>query len=126
HTGTWFDYYSFGAPYEVTATSMVVSLDAGEYKLFTDVQIENPLVTGTEEEIVRRLKFYPNPVQETLHIDSEYEPVVSLNLITLQGVALSPKRLSDVEWDVSNVAAGLYIAEIKTTRKNYRVKLLKN
>ncbi|HEX5170810.1 MAG TPA: alpha-amylase family glycosyl hydrolase, partial [Cyclobacteriaceae bacterium] len=47
HTGTWFDYYSFGAPYEVTATSMVVSLDAGEYKLFTDVQIENPLVTGT-------------------------------------------------------------------------------
>ena len=126
HTGTWYDYYAFGAPFEVSSASMAITLEAGEYKLFTDVPIENPLVTGTEEEIVRRLSLYPNPVHETLHIKSEFEPVRSLAFVTLQGVRLVPKRLSDNEWDMSAVAAGLYIAEIKTTKKNYRVKIVKN
>lgn len=126
HTGTWYEYYSHGAPFEVTSVSTVVSFQPGEFKLFTDVAIENPLVTSAEEEIVRRLTLYPNPVHERLHIGSVHEPVKELSLISLQGVVISPKRLSDKEWDVSSIAAGLYVVDIKTTKKNYRVKLIKN
>jgi hypothetical protein len=126
HAGTWYDYYAFGAPLEVTSSPMVMSLNAGEFKLFTDVQIENPLVTSAEEEIVRRFQIYPNPVNETLHINADKEPIQTLRLVTLQGVTVTPHRNSEMEWDVSSLAAGLYIAEIRTIKKNYRVKLVKN
>jgi hypothetical protein len=126
HTGTWYDYYAHGTPFEVTSTSMALSLNAGEYKLYTDVLINNPLVTGVQEEIIRRLKIYPNPVGETLRIESEKEPISKVALRTLQGVSLSPSRLSDQEWDVSSFAAGLYIAEIKTSKQTYRIKIVKH
>jgi hypothetical protein len=105
---------------------MALSLNAGEYKLYTDVLINNPLVTGVQEEIIRRLKIYPNPVGETLRIESEKEPISKVALRTLQGVSLNPSRLSDQEWDVSSFAAGLYIAEIKTSKQTYRIKIVKH
>jgi hypothetical protein len=126
HTGIWYDYYAHGTPFEVTSTSMAVSLNAGEYKLYTDVPIDNPLITGVQEEIVRRLKIYPNPVGETLRIESEKEPISQLTIRTLQGVSFNPNRLSSQEWDVSSYAAGLYIAEIRTSKQFYRIKIVKH
>src|SRR5690606_1500801 len=46
HTGTWYDYYAHGAPLDVTSTATAVNLQPGEYRLYTDVPIENPLVTA--------------------------------------------------------------------------------
>lgn len=126
HMGVWYDYYAFGSPFEVTSTSMVMALDPGEYKLYTDVPIENLLVTAAEEEIVQRLRLYPNPVHETLYIDTGSEAVSSLLLLSLHGILLAPKRLSESEWDLSGINSGLYVAEIRASRKTYRVKLVKN
>ncbi len=131
HTGTWYDYYAHGEPFEVTSTSMVMLLAAGEYKLFTDVMIENPLpveppITGIEETVSPRIKLYPNPVQEKFSVELPGEMITSLNVHTLQGLSIAPRRLSSNEWDAGQLTAGLYLVEIKTTKKIYRIKIVKN
>src|SRR5690606_32695976 len=68
HTGTWYDYYAQGAPLEVTSTATVINLQPGEYKLFTDVQIENPLVTAVSDERKQLFTIYPNPVRTHLNV----------------------------------------------------------
>lgn len=125
HTGTWYEYYSNGTELIVTAATSAVQLKAGEYKIFTDVQIENPtIVTGNEPEVSVRVSLFPNPTGSVLKIDSE-EVIQSVTLFTMQGSIVIPKNISADSWDVSGLAPGLYIAEIKTRNGSVKVKVIK-
>jgi len=125
HTGTWYDYYSYGTELNVATAGFGVELKPGEYKLFTDVQIEYPLVTATEFTLPITASLYPNPVNTILAIDSDTQ-VISLNLLTVQGTPVSPTRLSANTWDVSELANGLYIAEVQTLRGCIKIKVIKH
>lgn len=125
HTGTWYDYYKDGAQLNVTTASFGVALQPGEYKIFTDVQIESPqLITGTEMPSAASVSVYPNPAGKTLMIASD-EEIVSLSVITMQGVRVIPHRTSATSWDVSGLAPGLYVADIKTRTGRTMVKVIK-
>ncbi|MGC4023527.1 MAG: alpha-amylase family glycosyl hydrolase [Cyclobacteriaceae bacterium] len=45
HAGTWYDYYNQGAPVNVSSGSIQITLNPGDYKLYTDVKIKAPPVT---------------------------------------------------------------------------------
>lgn len=126
HTGTWYDYYAYGAAVTVNATSFSISLSPGQYKLFTDVQITNPVVTGVSEESDPLLKFYPNPVHKTLFVEVENNPIEELSLRSLLGTRISPARLDSNSWDVANIASGIYVVEIRTNTSTFRKKIIKN
>lgn len=125
HAGTWYDYYAHGTPLDVTSTSMAITLRAGEYKLYTDVQIENPLVTGVDDEVTRSLLLYPNPVDQFLYIEPEVEIVRTLSLRNLYGQEFNLARTGPGQWDATGLSPGLYVAEIQTSRRHYRVKIIK-
>ena len=125
HTGTWYDYYAYGKPVDVTSSSFVVNLQPGEYRLFTDVQIENPLVTGVEEETIRRLNVHPNPVRRFLNIDAEQEIIRRLVVRNLYGQPVITERVGMNRWDVGSLSPGLYVTEIETSVRNYRIKIIK-
>lgn len=66
HTGTWYEYFT-GQPFEVTDVSQPFPLEAGEYKLYTDVQLETPQIhTGLEEGNQKGsfMKVFPNPSED--------------------------------------------------------------
>lgn len=124
HTGTWYDYYGKGAEITVSGASLGVSLQPGEYKLYTDVAIGSPqIITGVERNEVS-LSIYPNPAKRTLTIASE-SPVLSVSLTTMQGVKIKPVRISDESWDISQLAPGLYIADVETRSGKVKVKVIK-
>ncbi|HND44719.1 MAG TPA: alpha-amylase family glycosyl hydrolase, partial [Cyclobacteriaceae bacterium] len=124
HTGTWYDYYANGTELNVSATTFGVSLQPGEYKLFTDVSIGSPeIITGTEQDQVK-ISLYPNPASRILTIVSD-TPVRSLSLTTMQGVRIKPPRIADGSWDISQVAPGLYIADVETQTGRVKVKVIK-
>lgn len=124
HAGTWYEYYG-GADLTVSAATASIQLNAGEFRLYTDVEIDNPsIITGYEPEVLIQVSLYPNPTGNVLKIDSE-EVIQGVTLITMQGSVVSPKRISADSWDVSSLAGGLYIAEVKTIRGSVKIKVIK-
>jgi hypothetical protein len=102
-----------------------MELAPGEYKLFTDVEITNPVVvTGLLEKEVSAISVYPNPVQNILKVESE-ESILELKLQTLQGTVTYPARLSSNTWDASGLSSGLYVADVVTQGGKYKVKVIK-
>ena len=125
HTGTWYDYYAAGTELNVSDAAVGISLQPGEFKIFTDVQIEDPeLITDIGLEANISVSVYPNPAGKTLMIASE-EPIVSLSMITMQGVRVAPKHITTESWDISDLAPGLYIAEVETRTGSVKIKVIK-
>jgi 1,4-alpha-glucan branching enzyme len=128
HTGTWYDYYNKSTAFQVSSTSQVVALNPGDYKLYTDVKITNPIVavvTGLPEKDDLEVKLYPNPAADLIFAEVDNTPVSSLSICTLQGVRISPMRVSENSWDVRDLSPGFYIAEIQTSDRAYKVKVIK-
>lgn len=124
HTGTWYDYYGYGSELNVNVTPFPMQLKAGEFKLYTDVEITNPVVTAVEDDRVNTISFYPNPVQRVLTISTN-ETIVELNMHTMLGVPVYLKRLSETEWDVSGLREGVYFGEAITNRGSMKIKIIK-
>lgn len=125
HTGTWYDYYAQGAPLEVTSTTTVVTLQPGEYKLYTDVPIENPLVTAVNNEHKQRLTVFPNPVRSYLNVLSDHGTVTSVTVSNMLGQKVALQRDGEGLWSMEGLPPGVYVAEIHTLNQRYVVKLLK-
>lgn len=125
HTGTWYDYYKHGEPVNVTSTPFDILLKPGEYKIFTDVQINYPLITSTESALTEtKLSLYPNPANDVL-IASSDRPVRSLKLVTANGATVTPYRIDETTWDLRNVKDGFYIVVVEQPGITQRLKLIK-
>jgi 1,4-alpha-glucan branching enzyme len=125
HSGTWYDYYAEGEQLTIATSTSGILLQPGEYKIFTDVQIESPqIITGNEPEAAISVSLYPNPAGKVLIVSSD-ESILSLSMITVQGVRIAPKRTAAESWDIDELAPGLYIAEIKTRKGSVKVKVIK-
>jgi hypothetical protein len=127
HTGTWYDYYGNGASVNVTSVPFLLSLNPGEYKLFTDFAIDHPpVVTEVEKENEITLSLFPNPVSHTLQVQSSQGKVDHIALKTLQGTEIKIQRINDTQWDVKEIPSAMYIAEVYLHNKIYRIKIVKN
>jgi glycosidase len=125
HTGTWYDYYAYGKPIVVTTATHTMQLMPGEYRIFTDVEITNPIITSTVEEIRGGLvSVYPNPVNDVLVIESD-KPISRVRVVTLNGAVFTPTRLTENTWDVSGLKQGLHILRVEQPAGVERVKILK-
>ncbi|GHN01268.1 hypothetical protein WSM22_27570 [Cytophagales bacterium WSM2-2] len=125
HTGTWYDYYNQGAPVNVTSATLSVTLQPGDFKLYTDVKIKSGVVTSVQEELSYGITLFPNPVNGQLRIESNVE-VASINVRTMTGTVFTPHRIDGNTWDVSTLSPGLYIVEIVTDAGLVRKKIIKN
>lgn len=112
HSGTWYDYYAFGTPLNVTGTSHTLSLRPGEYKLFTDVEILNPLITHLPEEDDQSLSLFPNPVRDVVRIESDHT-LRRVDFYNLTGQPVYPKQIALNEWEVSALPAGMFYVVVQ-------------
>lgn len=96
NTGTWYEYYS-GRTLDVTATNLSVSLQPGEFRLYTDrfVPVPAGLSTPTAEVTgaFTELNAFPNPVEERV--------LVQFSLL----------KAADVQLEVRDLAGVLIYAE---------------
>lgn len=123
HTGTWYDYYN-QTEINVTEIPFGIPLTAGQFKMYTDVPINNPRIVGVSEMPLEPVVVYPNPVGEVLGVKASVE-VRELSLIDLKGRRVSPSRLSANTWNTAGLLPGFYIAEIRTDRSVYRYKVVR-
>jgi 1,4-alpha-glucan branching enzyme len=126
HTGVWFDYYSYGSPVTVSSTLTSFTLAPGQFRLFTDVEIENGIITGItpKEEARLQVHAFPNPFTNRLTITAD-EAIEQVYLLTPSGQQLPLTRLSYTEWAANGVKPGMYILRILSRRKVHYIKLVK-
>ncbi|QOI98051.1 MAG: alpha-amylase [Flammeovirgaceae bacterium] len=126
HTGVWFDYYSYGMPITISSTSTSFTLAPGQYRLFTDVEIENGIVTGIDrtawEPLV--LDVFPNPFINRLNLKTDML-VDKACLINITGTRFCLTKISDTEWLVPALAGGVYILELGLRNRIVHVKVVK-
>lgn len=128
--GTWYDYFT-GNALEVTAANRSMTLQPGEFHIYTTTKLATPeagLVpnwsgspTAVEDEALKRATtIYPNPSGGTFRvvIDSDSRSPIQLRLTDLAGRQLQSLRLNKAQktwhhdWELNHLAAGIYLLEI--------------
>jgi glycosidase len=126
HTGTWYEYFT-GQPFEVTDVSLPFPLEAGEYKLFTDIQLETPQIhTGLPDgiEIGRFMQVFPNPaVDFFIRVNLDNSTGLTLQVFDLAGRKVDEiysgrlqSGLHEFSWSgrEAGVSPGIYLLKAVT------------
>lgn len=107
HTGTWYDYYNGGGAINVTSLPFALPLEAGEYRLFTDVAIGPGPVTGAEDyTFTQRGLAFPNPTSGGFTLITDR--VAEILITDTRGVK-QPYYRDGNSVDISGLPSGLYI-----------------
>ena len=115
HNGWWYEYFS-GDSIQINGTS-IISLDPGEYKVFTDLKLDKPEILNTlglnEYDIANwDINIFPNPSRNFLNItvdgnqskDIKYTIMNTLGKIIYQQTGTSKRHQINIE----NFSAGNY------------------
>ncbi len=139
HTGSWYNYFE-GTEMDVTDVGMEISLQAGEYRIYTDVELESPDIgTGIESPLIKKSNIAsailaPNPVQNQAFIllDLQENARVSLDIYDLLGAKVHsteegvlPSGIHQLPLDVSHLHPGIYFCSVTTNEESLNIKFIK-
>ena len=115
HDGWWYEYFS-GDSIQINGTT-IISLDPGEYKVFTDLKLDQPEILNTlglnEYEIANwDINIFPNPSRDFLNItidgnqskDIKYTIMNTLGKVIYQQTGASKRYQINIE----NLSSGNY------------------
>lgn len=130
--GTWYDFFE-GEEYEVTNSGQSISLQPGEFKLFTTKQFDAPepgLITSNESEkdVGTPTSFklhnnYPNPFNPTTNISFD---IPDAGLVTLEVFDVLGRKVSTlinerkapgtytIIFNANGLSSGMYFARLST------------
>ena len=121
HIGTWFEYYS-GRVLSVTGATVSETLRPGEYRMYTDVQLRDP-VTSVAEEGGTLHSVYPNPVIDDLYIEGSSP--ISISLYSMEGKRVNISKRAEGVWSLAGIPRGLYILQVRSNEGIKQVKIIK-
>jgi hypothetical protein len=137
HTGTWYEYYTHTSM-EVDDVNLNISLLPGEYRLYTDVQLEMPDIPVSTNEINLNSptsnQIFPNPTDGSIRIIPASMGQITFKLVDLSGKTIyrMSRYLEQIEPISLNLRTsdnkipdkGLYIYIINTPGNTSQGKLL--
>jgi 1,4-alpha-glucan branching enzyme len=121
HTGTWYEYFT-GDSIIVSDVNAVLNMTPGEYRVYTDVRLEQPEITDAPvslDELVieeESLILYPNPSKEEVSVSfkSNSTSVVQIVVIDTQGKTIFEKKMpvlfgeNTEKLNLNGISAGTY------------------
>ena len=133
HNGWWYEYFS-GDSIQINGTS-IISLDPGEYKVFTDLKLDRPEILNTlniyEYQFAEwETNLFPNPVIDFLQVEvknCKHEPI-KFSIIDPLGKLMMQeiKNHSDLySFNLSKLKSGNYFILIEQGKKIKLHKFLK-
>jgi glycosidase len=128
-TGWWYEYFT-GDSINVTNTSATLQLLPGEYRIYTDVRINQPEITETTsyDELVKEefeLDIFPNPTSDLLNVNFISENASKLDYLIINEKGQLVMELSNKnalkgensqKIDISKLNKGLYHLLIKSEK----------
>jgi 1,4-alpha-glucan branching enzyme len=141
HTGKWYNYFA-GDSIDVVNVSDVISLEPGEYRIYTDVKLSKPEIgLGTGEKIESgnlNTLVYPNPSSGEFFFSFELRENsnVEVNIIDLNGCLIDnvfsgqlDKGTQTFKWNGADQSGrilnrGMYFVEFVADRNRETAKLI--
>jgi glycosidase len=125
-TGTWYDYFS-GEALEVTDVNALISLEAGEYHIYTSKALTTPDIPASIKDLQQvdsEFQMYPNPVDNILFVKGK-SSINQIMITDIQGrtvKTLNPAS-ETANIDFSDLKAGIYllIVQQKNSREVQRI-----
>ncbi len=137
HSGEWYDYFT-GEVLQVSDVNMLIPLEEGEYRIFTDLQLETPGIGTAIGDVIdtedRSMTIFPNPVigDARLKLELERNARIKIHIFDLLGAEVIqigeqayPEGNQYVELDLSSLKAGLYFCNIISDHFNDTIKFIK-
>jgi len=112
-TGIWYEYYT-GTELNVTNTNAPISLQAGEYRLYTTKQLQDPLPVEEIDEIQSGLLIYPNPARGFFKTNKSVKKVEIYDVLGRKIRSFSGSLNTGKEYDISTLKPSIYIVKIST------------
>lgn len=121
-TGAWYEVFT-GTTINVASTTYSVTLQPGEYHLYTDKQVQLP--SGTDKVQINKssLVVYPNPVKDVLYLETS-DKIDGIGIFSSQGQCLLQTK-ETVQINVSALPQGMYLLKVTTDDKVEMIKFLK-
>jgi hypothetical protein len=99
HTGTWYEYFT-GDSITVSDVNAVLNMNPGEYRVYTDVKLDQPLITDAPaslEEILHdenSIQVFPNPSSDVVNVifNSQSNDAVFIRILNAQGGVVWEKK----------------------------------
>ncbi len=124
HTGTWYEYFS-GQALEVSSLPFSIKLEPGVAFLYTDVMLR-AVTAIKDDDDVSSADVYPNPTKGILNYSGIHSSLDQVEIVNVLGQKQSFARGGDGSLDVHSLDAGVYIVHIRTQKKNYSFRIIKN
>jgi hypothetical protein len=126
-TGTWNDYFN-QSTFEVTGENMDITLQPGEYRLFSTRQLQHPEITTVDVEELGNsssIQLFPNPVGNQLTIKGADLKMVEIYTLTGKRVSIASSSGNNTQLgiDVSSFNKGIYF--VKAFTEKGKVEVLK-
>lgn len=135
---TWYDYFS-GDSLEVTDVNQLITLNEGQYKLYTDKRLTKPDYVGinenTETPLFGNAVIYPNPANSafTIQVDLKEGANTNIDLYDLQGRKIRElftgylqTGSQGIQATVNDIEPGMYLVLIQNKQQKLAKKLLIN
>lgn len=120
--GTWYEFYT-GAELDVTDTQATITLNPGEYRLYTtkkfDVPDINPWIGESQVIEKDQLQVYPNPVDDKLYIgiNANYQTIQIFNIMGQQMVQQNNFSSTNAI-NVHDLIPGVYVVAATDAKGN--------
>ena len=137
HTGEWYEYFS-GESLNVSDVNMDITLQHGEYRLYTDVELETPDIGTATNEIPDEpgglFRIFPNPVEAVAGLQIELQESTKLKIIVYNILGSEMLRVEErpypegkqvINFDVAALKSGIYFCNIISDQSGDTIKFLK-
>jgi len=110
-TGTWYDYFS-GEQLMVSQTANQITLQPGEYHIYTTKALETPVRTGIISRLSEnqnRISLFPNPANDEIILLTDHsEGSVNICNVNGQTVLAKTQVKEENKINISELANGMY------------------
>ncbi|HCC71245.1 MAG TPA: alpha-amylase, partial [Bacteroidales bacterium] len=133
NTGWWYEYFS-GDSINVNNTAMNITLEPGEYRIYTSERLSKPDLTVSVDDVYpdsgeQWYTLYPNPVRERLYIDLDEDfagRAVDISIFDMSGRQVNSYPLAtDRSLELSSLPRGMYFIRVTTRGRSSVSKFIK-
>ncbi len=122
-TGIWYEYYT-GTQMNVSNTSTPIALQPGEYRLYSTVQLQDPLPVEDIVMLDDTFVLYPNPALGNFKINRSANKVEIFDFTGRKIKSFKGEFNQDKYYDVSALKPSVYIVKISSNLGNSSQRLV--
>ena len=134
HTGWWYEYFT-GDSLQISGNT-TISLNPGEYRVYTDIKLAKPIVQNTVdiEDITLanwEVHIFPNPVKDFVNVEingCKYTPI-KITLVDINGKIIQQQtkaKPNKFHLNLDKIQKGIYHLILEQDHEITYKKIIKN